>query len=197
MTTPKAKLIRAALLACLVATAPMHAQPTNPRSTALHLTFDGSDAEPVWFAQNDNVMGGISDGRAELRDGLLHFTGALSFENNGGFAQVKIRGVAGDWRGKKGLRLRVLGDGRTYQLRLSTDARYRGSNISYRVEFPTRAGEWAELDLAFADLIPSHHGNDLDGPPVNLAQVEELSFLIADKRDTPFALKVDWIRTFD
>jgi monofunctional biosynthetic peptidoglycan transglycosylase len=35
----------------------------------------------------------------------------------------------------------------------------------------------------------------LDGPPADLSQVEELSLLIGDKREGPFALVVDWIRT--
>ncbi len=61
------------------------------RATSVDLKFDGDTGEPVWTAQNDSVMGGVSKGNAVIRDGLLHFTGSLSFENNGGFAQVRIR----------------------------------------------------------------------------------------------------------
>lgn len=33
-------------------------------------------------------MGGVSDGQAQIKEGHLHFTGVLSLENNGGFAQI-------------------------------------------------------------------------------------------------------------
>ena len=165
------------------------------RPTKLDLKFDGDAGEPVWSAQNDNVMGGVSKGDAVIRDGVLRFSGSLSFENNGGFAQVRIRDLAYDLSGKKGVRMKIMGDGRTYQFRIATDARHRGSRIAYSAEFPTKAGEWAEVVVAFADLKPSPRGKNLAGPPADLSQVEELSLLIGDKREGPFALVVDWIRT--
>ena len=166
----------------------------DKRPTEVQLKFDGDANEPIWTAQNYNVMGGIAKGGAEIRDGELIFSGSLSLENNGGFAQVRILNLGYDLSNKSGMRLRVMGDGRTYEFRLATNARYRRSRIAYSVEFPTKAGEWTEVEVKFADLKPSHHGNDLDGPPADLSQVEEMSLLIGDKRDGPFVLRVDWIK---
>jgi monofunctional biosynthetic peptidoglycan transglycosylase len=166
----------------------------SKRQAELHLKFDGDATEPKWTAQNDDVMGGVSKGGAAVNDGVLVFAGSLSLENNGGFAQVRIQNLGYDLSGKTGVKLRVMGDGRTYQLRLATDARHRGSRIAYSVEFPTTADKWSEVEVKFADLKPSHHGDALDGPPANLSQVEEMSFLIADKREGPFSLKVDWMK---
>ncbi len=163
------------------------------READFGLTFDDGAERPIWRAQNDNVMGGVSEGGAEIADGALHFSGSLSLENNGGFAQVRIVDLGLDLSGKTGMKMRVMGDGRTYELRLATNARHRGSRIAYSVEFPTAAGEWTEVRVDFADLQPSHHGNRLDGPPADLSQVEEMSFLIGDKREGPFSLKVDWM----
>jgi monofunctional biosynthetic peptidoglycan transglycosylase len=165
------------------------------RPTTVDLKFDGDTGVPIWTAQNDNVMGGVSKGDAVIRGGLLHFTGSLSFENNGGFAQVRIRNLGYDLSGKKGVRMKVMGDGRTYQFRIATNDRHRGSRIAYKAEFPTKAGEWGEVVVAFADLKPTHHGKKLDGPPADLSQVEEISLLIGDKREGAFSLAVDWIRT--
>lgn len=171
-----------------------NASDVGKRQSEVHLKFDGDAAEPKWTAENDDVMGGVSKGGAVVRNGLLEFTGSLSLENNGGFAQVRIRQLGYDLSGKKTVKLRVMGDGRTYQLRLATDARHRGSRIAYSVEFPTTANTWTDVEVQLADLKPSHHGEALDGPPANLAQVEEMSFLIGDKREGPFALKVDWMK---
>jgi monofunctional biosynthetic peptidoglycan transglycosylase len=164
------------------------------RRTVMDLQFDGAVGEPVWVAQNDDVMGGVSKGGTQVVDGVLVFTGSLSLENNGGFAQVEIRNLGADLSGKQGVKLRVRGDGRTYQLRLATNARHRGSRIAYRAEFPTRAGEWIDVVVPFADLEPSHHGNMLDGPPVDLSQVEEIGLLLGDGLAGPFLLEVDWMR---
>lgn len=164
------------------------------RQTEVHLEFDGDATEPKWTEENDNVMGGVSKGSAVVRDGVLAFTGSLSLENDGGFAQVRIQNLGYDLSDKKGVKLRVMGDGRTYQLRLATDARHRGSRIAYSVEFTTTADQWTDVEVRFADLKPSHHGDALEGPPANLSQVEEMSLLIGDKREGPFSLKVDWMK---
>lgn len=162
--------------------------------TEVSLKFDGDTTEPVWTEQNDSVMGGVSKGGAVVSDGILAFTGSLSLENNGGFAQVRIRELGFDLSGKKGMKFRVMGDGRTYEFRLATNARHRGSRIAYSVEFPTLANQWTEVEVRFADLKASHHGDALAGPPVDLSQIEEMSFLIGDKKEGPFSLKVDWMK---
>ncbi len=171
-----------------------NAEPEDARQTEFHLEFEDKAFEPVWSAENDGVMGGVSTGGAVIRDGTLVFTGSLSLENNGGFAQVQIQDLGFDLSGKEGVKLRVMGDGRTYELRLATNARHRGSRIAYSAGFITEAGEWTEVEVRFADLKPSHHGNALEGPPIDLSQVEEMSFLIGDKREGPFSLKVDWMK---
>jgi NADH dehydrogenase [ubiquinone] 1 alpha subcomplex assembly factor 1 len=181
------------LVSCL-SFAVVAAEAKAGRQSAVHLKFDGDASEPEWSSQNDDVMGGISKGGAEIKEGLLHFSGSLSLENNGGFAQVRIVGLGYDLSGKTNMKLRVMGDGRTYELRLATNARHRGSRIAYSVPFTTKAGEWSEVAVAFADLKPSHHGEPLQGPPADLSQVEEMSLLIGDKREGPFSLKVDWMR---
>lgn len=165
------------------------------QNSEVHLKFDGDAREPEWRAQNDDVMGGMSKGGAAIKDGILHFSGSLSLENNGGFAQIRMTGLDYNLSGKTGVKLRIQGDGRTYQFRLATEARYRGSRIAYSVPFATKTGESSETLVAFADLKPSHHGESLTGPPADLSQVKEISLLIGDQREGAFSLKVDWIKT--
>jgi monofunctional biosynthetic peptidoglycan transglycosylase len=160
----------------------------------LLLEFAGAAGEPEWAAVNDGVMGGLSQGGATIKDGRLLFSGTLSLENNGGFSSVRTRDSRHDLGTAQAVVLRVKGDGRVYQLRLSTDARFRGSRISYGAEFPTRAGEWTEVKVPFAKFSPSHHGTKLDGPALDLSKVEEIGLLIGDKRPGAFALAVDWIK---
>lgn len=158
------------------------------------VSFAGTAEEPEWHAINDNVMGGRSQGRPTVSDGLLHFTGTLSLENNGGFASVRGRGETYDLGGAGGLMLRVKGDGRTYQMRIYTSARYRGSRIGYGKAFATRAGEWIEVAVPFGELEPIYRGRTLDGPAFDPSDIQELGFLLADKHPGDFALTVDWIK---
>ena len=163
------------------------------KTTMQHLrTFTDSE-EPEWRAQNDGVMGGVSSGGARITEGTLHFEGVLSLENNGGFAQIYSPVKHRDYSGHAALRLRVLGDGRTYQFRLSTDASFRGSRIAYRASFPTKAGEWAEIRLPFDAFVPSFRGRTLNGPPLDLSSVTRIALLLADGKPGEFALTVDWI----
>lgn len=158
------------------------------------MTFSGAAAEPTWVAVNDDVMGGVSEGRPTIADGQLRFAGTLSLENNGGFSSVRTTGRAFDFSGAKAMMLRVQGDGRTYQLRLATDARVRRSAIAYSAEFPTTAGQWTEVRIPFDTLVPTYRGTRLDGPPLDLSKVEEIRLLIGDGRGGPFTLAVDWIK---
>lgn len=159
----------------------------------IRMLKDFSDESPEWRSENDGVMGGVSTGAAAIAEGELVFSGELSLENNGGFASVKTPVEDGDWSEFEEIVLRVKGDGRTYQVRLATDARHRGSRISYGVPFATVAGEWTEVALPLADLRPSHHGRRLDGPPLDPEKIREIRILLGDGREGDFALQIDWI----
>ena len=163
-------------------------------STKLQFDFNGAASAPKWAAENDGVMGGLSEGRVVIKDGSLIFSGKLSFENNGGFASVTTNEQKHDLEGATHFKLRIKGDGRTYRLRISTDARHRGSSIVYMANFATKPGEWEEVKIPFASFKPSHHGNTLDGPALDLSKVEEIGLLIGDKQAEPFALEVDWMK---
>lgn len=155
--------------------------------------FDDSPQEARWIAVNDVVMGGRSSGGPTLADGTLTFRGELSLANNGGFSSVRSVGRDFDLSGASTVVLRVRGDGRRYQLRLSTDARHRGVVVSYGAGFATKAGEWTEVRLPLGSLEPTVRGTTLDGPMLDASQVREIGLLIADKREGAFVLEVDWI----
>jgi NADH dehydrogenase [ubiquinone] 1 alpha subcomplex assembly factor 1 len=157
------------------------------------MNFDNSPQEPRWIAVNDGVMGGRSSGGPKIADGKLEFSGELSLANNGGFSSVRSVGRDFDLSGASAVVLRVRGDGRRYQLRLATDARYRGITVSYGAGFETTAGQWTEVHVPLASLQPMVRGSTLQGPALNRSQVREIGLLIADKREGAFALSVDWI----
>jgi monofunctional biosynthetic peptidoglycan transglycosylase len=150
-----------------------------------------------WGIVDDGVMGGLSQGRYEItKEGILRFFGTLSLENNGGFSSLRSQNVQMDWSGVEGLILRVKGDGRNYQIRLSTDAEYRGGEVSFQAEFATKKGEWIEIKIPFKNLLGSWRGVKLPDKTFDAAKVRRIGLLLGDKQQGPFELQVDWIRTY-
>ena len=160
--------------------------------------FDPEEKEALdWRVVDDGVMGGLSKGKLSLNEaGVLTFSGTLSLENNGGFSSIRTGRVEMDLSQAQGLVVRVRGDGRRYQLRLGTEARFRGREVSFKAEFPTTKGQWTEVRLPFADFVGSFRGRILPDETFEPSQIRRLGLLLGDKKAGPFALEVDWIRTY-
>ena len=157
------------------------------------IDFGKSGEKENWGIVNDGVMGGVSQSEITITDeSNAVFRGNLSLENNGGFASVRTN--PGDYQlaGYAAITARVRGDGRTYQLRLRTDDRFDG--ISYQSEFQTAAGEWITVKLPFSEFLATFHGRRVpDAPVLAPGRIRQIGFLIADKKEGPFELEIDWI----
>lgn len=140
-----------------------------------------------WRAINDGVMGGVSLGEIVAIDNGLRFQGALSLENNGGFASVR-RPFHGRLENVGVVRLLVKGDGRPYQFRVRLDDNYDG--ISWRHVFDTD-GSWQTIELLFDDFEPVIRGRIISGiDSLDVSDVRQLGFLIADGKAGAFGLDV-------
>jgi len=157
----------------------------------------GESEKLDWRIVDDGIMGGLSQGKREIdKDGILRFFGTLSLENNGGFSSLRTGDVNLDLSGADGVTLRVRGDGRTYQLRFSTDAEYRGREMSFQAGFPTTKGEWTEVKVLFNRFVGSWRGTELPDKVFDPAKIRRIGLQLADKKQGPFELQVDWIRTY-
>lgn len=184
------------LLLTLLVLAPMNIFSATPDPASARLfDFSGPDSHAGWDAVNDGVMGGRSRGGPAPDQRALHFSGNLSLENNGGFSSIR-HDLDLDLSGFAGLRLRVRGDGRTYQVRLQTGSRYVGRPVSYIGLVETRAGEWIDVDVPFDSLRAGFRGRRLDGYTFDPAAIERIGLLLADKQPGSFSLHVKWIEAY-
>jgi monofunctional biosynthetic peptidoglycan transglycosylase len=166
------------------------------RGTIMELE-PGQDAGLQWRVVNDGVMGGLSQGSvAHTETGELVFAGNLSLENNGGFSSIRSDRVSLDLGHAEGLVIRVKGDGRTYQLRLSNSTTYRGREAVFMAEFATMKGEWIEVHVPFDRFVGTWFGRLIPDATLDPSDIRRLGFLLADKKPGPFALRVDFIRTY-
>lgn len=183
------------LLGCAAEGPKPEKSPRTVEQTSMKILFDFREngTNQPWRSNNDGVMGGLSTGGATMTDVGMTFSGVLSLENNGGFSMVQQR-ENWDLSGYQGIRLKVRGDGRTYQLRLNSDARFRDRwPVSFSGEFETKAGEWVEVEVSFDQLRQSWRGRTLSGYEFNPAKIEMIGILLADKNPGPFKMEVEWI----
>ena len=150
-----------------------------------------------WFVINDGVMGGVSRSSIVPTDrGTGLFSGELSLENNGGFASIRAVVHQDYLDGYEALEMRVRGDGRSYQLRLRMDEGFDG--VSYQVGFDTQDGEWRTLRVPFASFRATFRGRQVpDVGPLVPDDIQQVGFMLADKKPGPFSLEVEFVRAVD
>ncbi|TYB77239.1 CIA30 family protein [Bizionia myxarmorum] len=152
--------------------------------------FNSESKSTDWHVLDDVVMGGKSNGSFSINeDGFGVFKGEISLENNGGFSSVrhdcKIK-LEGDF---KHFQMRIKGDGKPFQFRVKSNKTYE---YSYAATFNT-TGEWETINIAFADMPAVFRGRKLDLPTFPSNNIEEIGFLIGNKKTQTFKLEIDSI----
>lgn len=139
-----------------------------------------------WYIVNDGVMGGLSQGKFSISNDLAIFEGIVSTENNGGFTMVQNRFKTINTERFSAFVLKIKGDGKIYQFRVKSD---KYSSHSYVYEFSTN-GDWQEITIPFSSLAPRFRGRSLDLSNFDGKQIEEIAFLVGNKRNESFGLQI-------
>lgn len=185
------KLLKPRSSAIAIAALMIHSPLEGAMKTIASFETDGPLES--WTSVNDDVMGGVSKGGFKRSDqGTLLFTGALSLENNGGFASIRMKPGDLGLAETSGIVVKARGDGRTYWVDLRVSDQMSAS--SYRAFLPTTAGEWKETSIPFEDFKLQAFGRELPVKPINPASVASLGFTIADKNEGPFSLEIEFVK---
>lgn len=143
-----------------------------------------------WVIVDDVVMGGKSSGAFKLNaDGFGVFEGSISLDNNGGFSSLRYQFEKIPMKEYTKIIVKLQGDGKEYQFRVKTNS---GDYYSYIVPFLT-SGEWQEIAFPLKDMYPSFRGRRLDQPNFSDDYIEEIAFLIGNKKEEQFRLLIDQI----
>lgn len=141
-----------------------------------------------WYVVNDTVMGGESAGKMgtdEAGNGL--FEGHVSLDNNGGFTSIRYDAGKTQLQGHTKFIIVLKGDGKTYQFRVKTNNR---DYYSYIYSFET-SGNWQTIEIPFNNMVPSFRGQNLNMPNFPGAYMEEIGFLIGNKKAEDFKITID------
>ena len=153
-------------------------------------TFSAQSNIRAWNVVNDGVMGGISTSSLVLtEEGHGKFSGHVSLANFGGFASIQSSTSVKLPIDKKYIVLRVKGDGKRYEFRIKGEA-YQAE--SYVHSFMT-TGNWETIKLEISEFYPQFRGRRLNLPNFHFRTIEQISFLIANKKEEDFHLLIDWV----
>lgn len=160
-------------------------------NSALIFDFGKEVSLQNWRVVDDVVMGGRSSGNFALNsDGHGVFSGKVSLENNGGFSSVRY-----NFPEKKSVEgfskvvITLKGDGKDYQFRIKEKI---SDYQSYIAEFAT-SGEWQIIEIPLVEMYPTFRGRKLDMPDFSAYYIEEIRFLIGNKKPQDFELIIDKI----
>ena len=143
-----------------------------------------------WMIVDDVVMGGRSNGQFEInKEGHGVFSGDVSIENNGGFSSVRYYCGSRDVAKYRKAVIRLKGDGKSYQFRTKTD---KYDRHSYVYSFKT-SGDWEVIEIPFSNMEPKFRGRQLNRSNYPGERLEEVAFLIGNKKNEPFKLEIDSI----
>lgn len=158
--------------------------------TTIIYDFSVANSVESWQIVNDGVMGGLSKSTISLsEDGHGNFQGHVSLANNGGFASVRLLTDIEVKPKNKHIVLKLKGDNKTYQFRLKGSSNQRQSYVH---DFKTN-GEWQTIRLNLDEFYPQFRGQKLDLSNFDFSKIEEVSFLIANKKEQDFELLIDSI----
>ena len=174
---------------------PVNAASPDAREALLLTDFTSSGPDLSWYVVNDNVMGGRSEGGFDIQDGELRFTGDTN-TRGGGFSSIRTAPMRLDLSNHQGILLNVKGDGRRYTWRLTTDARWRGRQVSYWAEFAADEGTQSTVRIPFTSFVPKFRGSRLDGPALDPAKISGMGLMIYDGRDGPFNLELTSVHAY-
>ena len=178
-----------ALLCAPLIFAPLSASESDELDSLLLTSFTSEGPDFGWYVQNDNVMGGRSQGGFVISAQELLFSGNTN-TNGGGFSSIRTQPLKLDLTAYTGIRVKVKADGRRYTWGIQTDALWRGRRINYWADFDTVAYETSVIDIPFVNFLPQFRGFKLDGPELDTSQIAEFALYQYDKTDGPFKLNL-------
>ena len=143
-----------------------------------------------WKVIDDVVMGGRSYGDFTINEeGYGTFSGKVSLENNGGFSSLRYTFETKETSSYSKFVIRLKGDGKAYQFRVK-DKRY--NRYSYVYQFNTST-DWQNIEIPFHKMSAQFRGNKVDIPNFEGKEMEEIAFLIGNKKAESFKLLIDSI----
>ncbi len=157
-------------------------------NTVLIFDFTKESIIDNWKIVDDGVMGGLSTSNFFVDNtGNGVFKGTVSTKNSGGFCSVRHFFKPLSIKSNKTFWIRVKGDGKKYQFRVKSTV---SDSHSYIYEFQTTT-DWQNIQIPINEMYASFRGRTLNIPNYDGTTLEEIAFLIGNKKAESFELLID------
>lgn len=165
----------------------------DPTDHTVLFDFRSPNATAAWYARNDNVMGGISDGYAQVSSNqTLLFAGDIRFENNGGFASIQTMfDTPRDISAYDGVVVWMKGNGDRFGIYLRNGT----GGLAYQATFMT-TGEWQEIRLPFSAFRSIRSGEPVIAPPFDPTRLRSMSVMNGYNQPGKFAVEIQAIGVY-
>ncbi|KAL7469946.1 hypothetical protein ACHAXS_010183, partial [Conticribra weissflogii] len=160
----------------------------NERNSITGLKFLGRPLK--WHRLDDGVMGGRSEtlhsveASSESGSPILHFSGQINTDG-GGFCSIRAPITGGMPSGTRALRIKYIGDGKTYKLLLSDGSKSTFGpsrrSPSWQADIPTsKTGVEETSEIMLDSFTPSIIGGPITSDSkLDPAQVQEMGFMLS------------------
>lgn len=155
-------------------------QAASSERSLYDFTDPQTKAAAAWGAVDDVVMGGVSASKLVQTPTGAVFTGNVSTANSGGFVSVRTRNFepALNLSGYDGLKLHLKGDGNRYKFFLRNASGW--DTVAYSHAFDTVVGEWIEVMIPFASLVPVFRARVVpDAPSFDRSQTTSFQVMLS------------------
>lgn len=132
-----------------------------------------------WGPLDDVVMGGVSESAFTVTDGCGKFAGIIRTENNGGFAGCRSKTLSPplSLTAYRGIRMKVRGDGQRYKAIIRDSPAWNG--IAWAQSFDTNAGELQEVELLWADFVPTLFAKRVPGATLKTDEISTVQLTLS------------------
>jgi NADH dehydrogenase [ubiquinone] 1 alpha subcomplex assembly factor 1 len=144
-----------------------------------------------WEIENDTIMGGKSSSKIDYINEddsySMKFTGHVSLENNGGFAQTqRVYDTNLDLSSFSQVIIFGRGDGKTYNIRFETNEK----GVSYESDFKAEGN--FEAHIKFVNLKKFFHGEPVpEKPEFDKSNIKSVFFLIGNGVEEDFTISIN------
>jgi len=153
-----------------------------------------ADDRPEWRSLDDNVMGGLSEGRVSWTEEGMRWAGQTRLENNGGFSSVRSDWALRNLSGTQRIVIRCRGNGGPFKLVMERNQQWW---MPYLYASFTPTDSWTDVVIPF-DEIGWNQAFTGDLPDIGINQalsnVLRLGFMKYDGTAQKFELEVAELR---
>ncbi len=152
----------------------------------------GKDGED-WWVINDGVMGGLSRGKAQMKENSLYFSGTISLENNGGFTSFRAPYERMDLSPYTRMEVRYRSTGRTCAISLDQSTRFWLPN--HKLKLPL-SEEWNVVQISLDELNEYRMGRRTGRQMTREKASKVIRIgIITDSKDAgEFTFEIDYIK---